>query len=314
MATHRETAGLRCDLHVHSARSGPVDVRPFTRVADESYAEPGAVHAEALRRGMDLFTLTDHDTIAGALELAHRPEVFVSEEVSCALPDGRELHVGVFDIDEAQHEGIARRRRDAEALFAYLAEERIPACVNHPFSALTGRRETADLLHALRNLPLVEARNGMMSEAVNQRAVRAARWARLPMVGGSDAHTLASVARAYTIVRGARDKGEYLDGLRRCATIAAGHSGSYARLTADIFRIVAGSVVEAARPRSLALALRSVALLAALPLGALVPLAALVQTVKERVWAEQMFARYRASLPAVGTEGTAGLGVGGARA
>ena len=31
---------MRCDLHVHSARSGAVDVPPFTRVANESYAEP----------------------------------------------------------------------------------------------------------------------------------------------------------------------------------------------------------------------------------------------------------------------------------
>ena len=35
MAAYREMAGMRCDLHVHSARSGPVDVQPFTRVADE---------------------------------------------------------------------------------------------------------------------------------------------------------------------------------------------------------------------------------------------------------------------------------------
>ena len=296
MATHRETAGLRCDLHVHSARSGPVDVRPFTRVADESYAEPGAVHAEALRRGMDLFTLTDHDTIAGALELAHRPEVFVSEEVSCALPDGRELHVGVFDIDEAQHEGIARRRRDAEALFAYLAEERIPACVNHPFSALTGRRETADLLHALRNLPLVEARNGMMSAAVNQRAVRAARWARLPMVGGSDAHTLASVARAFTVVPGAGDKREFLAGLRRGCTLPAGRSGSYARLTADVARIAAGAYRTAAAGAA-AEPLRFAALAASAPLLPFLPL------VTAYVFAhEQLFARRHERLLREATE------------
>ena len=294
--TSRETAGMRCDLHVHSARSGPVDVQPFTRVADESYVEPGAVHQEALRRGMDLFTLTDHDTIEGALELAHRPEVFVSEEVSCALPDGRELHVGVFDIDEAQHEGIARRRRDAEALFAYLAEERIPACVNHPFSALTGRRETADLLHALRNLPLVEARNGMMSEAVNQRAVRAARWARLPMVGGSDAHTLASVARAFTVVPGAGDKREFLAGLRRGCTLPAGRSGSYARLTADVARIAAGAYRTAA-VEAAAAPLRLAAMAAAAPLLPLLPL------VTACVFAhEQLFARRHERLLREATE------------
>jgi predicted metal-dependent phosphoesterase TrpH len=276
---------VRCDLHVHSARSGPVDVRPFTRVADESYEEPEAVYDQARRSGMDLFTLTDHDTIAGALELADRPEVFVSEEVSCALPGGRQLHVGVFDIGEAQHEQIARRRADAEALFAYLAEERIPACVNHPFSALTGRRETADLLRALSELPLVEARNGMMSDAVNARAVRAARRFRLPMVGGSDAHTLASVARAFTVVPGATDRREFLAGLRRGYAMPAGRSGSYARLTADIARIAAGAYRTAAAEAE-ARPLRLAAMAAVAPLLPLLPL------VTAYVFAhEQLFAR-----------------------
>jgi predicted metal-dependent phosphoesterase TrpH len=305
---------MRCDLHVHSIHSGPATLPALRWLVNECYSSPQAVYERARQRGMNLVTLTDHDTIAGALELAGRPDTFVSEEVTVLLEGGRELHLGVYDITEAQHQALQARRNDLESLFAYAAEQRIPVCVNHPFSALTGRREDRDLPLAFRGATHVEVRNGMMSALSNDYARAAGRRTRLAPCGGSDAHTLASVARAYTIVRGARDKGEYLDGLRRCATIAAGHSGSYARLTADIFRIVAGSVVEAARPRSLALALRSVALLAALPLGALVPLATLVQTVKERVWAEQMFARYRASLPAVGTEGTAGLGVGGARA
>jgi predicted metal-dependent phosphoesterase TrpH len=238
---------MRCDLHVHSARSGAVDVPPFTRVADESYEEPLAVYEQARRRGMDLFTLTDHNTIEGAMELAHLPDTFVSEEVSCALPGGRELHLGVFDISERQHEAIARHRHDAEALFAYLAEQRLPACVNHPFSALTGRRETEDLQRALVSLPLVEARNGMMSQAVNAHAVRAARRARLPMVGGSDAHTLPSVARAFTVVPDAGTREEFLAGLRRGFTLPAGHSGSYARLTADVARIAAGAYRQNAR-------------------------------------------------------------------
>jgi hypothetical protein len=115
------------------------------------------------------------------------------------------------------------------------------------------------------------------------------------------------VARAYTVVRGARDKAEFLDGLRRAATIPCGGSGSYARLTADIFRIVSGGVREAMHADTPASMARGAGLLAALPLGALVPLATLVQTVKERVWAAQMFARYRASLRAT-PAAAAGLG------
>jgi predicted metal-dependent phosphoesterase TrpH len=265
---------MRCDLHVHSARSGRIDIPPFTRLVDESYEEPLAVYETARRRGMDLFTLTDHNTIAGALELAHLPETFVSEEVSCGLPDGRELHLGVFDITEGQHEAIARKRDDAEALFAFLAEERIPACVNHPFSALTGRRETEDLRRAFVNLPLVEARNGMMSDGVNARAARAARRSRLSMVGGSDAHTLASVARAITVVPEALTKAEFLAGLRRGFTMPAGRSGSYARLTADIARIAAGTYRSHARlARESGPAAGRFALLAGLsPLLVLLPL------------------------------------------
>jgi predicted metal-dependent phosphoesterase TrpH len=300
---------MRCDLHVHSKHSGPVSVPVLDHILSESYSEPLAVYETARRRGMDLVTLTDHDTVQGALELAGRADFFVSEEVTCLLPEGRELHVGVFDITEAQHEQIARRRRDPESLFAYLAEERIPASLNHPFSPLTGRRRVEDLHLGFAGTTLMETRNGMLPAATNDRARRAASLLGRAAMGGSDAHTLASVARAYTIVRGARDKAEYLDGLCRAATIPAGRSGSYARLTSDIFRIVAGSVADAVRARSLA-SPRSLALLAALPLGALVPVATLVQTVKERVWGAQMFARYRASLPEVGRAGTAGAGAG----
>jgi len=84
---------------------------------------------------MDLVTLTDHDTIEGALALAHLPNFFIGEEVTVELPDRRSLHVGVFDINETQHDGVSRRRRDAESLFAYLAEQRI-----RPASIISSRR------------------------------------------------------------------------------------------------------------------------------------------------------------------------------
>jgi predicted metal-dependent phosphoesterase TrpH len=236
---------VRCDLHVHSNRSGPVDLRLLAPYADESYAEPRQVYERARRVGMDLVTLTDHDTIAGALELRGLPGTFVSEEVTCTLPGGRQLHLGVYDISEGQHQAIAQRRRDAEALFAYLAEESIPAALNHPFSALTGPRQTDDLRRALACLPLVETRNGMMSAAVNARAEATRRRARLPGVGGSDAHTLRSVARAYTVVPGALTREDYLAGLRRGLTVPAGESGSYARLTADVAQLAGGAFADA---------------------------------------------------------------------
>jgi predicted metal-dependent phosphoesterase TrpH len=286
---------MRCDLHVHTRYSGRVTVPVIGRLLDECYSEPRAVYDTARQRGMDLVTVTDHDSIEGALELTDRPDFFVGEEVTCVFPGGRELHLGVFDIDERQHGQIAGRRRDPESLLAYLAEERIPACLNHPFSSLTGRREVEDLRLALARVPLLEARNGMIPAVSNRLALLAGTEARLGLVGGSDAHTLATVARAWTQVPGARDKGEFLAGLRLAATIPAGRSGSYARLTSDLMRIVAGAFLDSARraprqPKELA---RLSLLLAALPLGALVPIGTIAQVIKERVVGAWLFGRFR---------------------
>ena len=305
---------MRCDLHVHSRHSGAADLGPLGLLADESYSDPRAVYGEARRRGMDLVTLTDHNTIAGAVEIAPLPRTFASEEVSCLLPGGRQLHLGVFDITEAQHEVIARRRTDAEALFAFLAEQRIPAAVNHLFSALTGRRETADLHHALSNATLVEARNGMMSEAVNACAARAARAGKKGAVGGSDAHTLASVARAYTVVAGARTRQDFLEGLRRGLTLPAGRSGGYARLTADIARVAAGAYCSAARSclRSPGDAARLAMLAASLPILPMLPLATAVVFLHEQVFARRHERAFRAADHACGGAfGCGPLGVGG---
>jgi hypothetical protein len=128
----------------------------------------------------------------------------------------------------------------------------------------------------------------MMSEAVNARAERAGRAAGRSAIGGSDAHTLASVARAYTVVPGARTREQFLEGLRRGLTLPAGRSGGYARLVADVARVAAGAYGFAARSclRSPRAAVRLASLVAALPLMPLLP--AMTAAV---YFHEQVFAR-----------------------
>lgn len=262
---------MRCDLHVHSRYSGPAEVPVLEHVGRECYSDPLAVYERAVRRGMDLVTLTDHDTIEGALALAHLPDTFVGEEVTVELDGGRKLHVNAWGLTEADHEPVQSRRRDPEALFAYLAEHRIPAAVNHLFSALTGAREVADLRLPVGRLPLVEALNGAMPEAHNEYARLVGRAAGMAPVGGSDSHCLAHVARAFTTVAGARTKEDFLEGLRRGLSVPSGRSGSYARLTTEVSRIFAAGYRETARDvargaGSLGRLLASAALLPLLPL------------------------------------------------
>ena len=241
----RDGAGLmRCDLHVHSWYSGRAGLPLLDHLGRECYSDPLAVYERALRRGMDLVTLTDHDTIEGALRLAHLDDCFVSEELTVLLEAGRQLHVNVFDIGERQHAGLQARRGDPEALFAYLAEERIPASVNHLFSALTGARELADFRLPLSRLPLIETLNGAMPNAHNEQARLVGRACGMAALGGSDAHSLAHVARAFTTVPGARTKAEFMAGLRRGLCVPSGRPGSYARLTDEVARIFASAYRE----------------------------------------------------------------------
>lgn len=103
---------MKVDLHVHSKFSK----RPSQWILQklgcpESFTEPLRVYRIAKEKGMSLVTLTDHNTISGSLEIAHLPDVFVSEEVTTYFPDDRcKAHVLVYNIDERTHEDLQKVR------------------------------------------------------------------------------------------------------------------------------------------------------------------------------------------------------------
>jgi len=225
---------MKCDLHVHSLHSGTLPVPLLRHFFLESYSAPTDVYSTLRNRGMDLVTLTDHDSIAGGEELRKNPDFFLSEEVTCRMPSGTYAHVGVYDLTERQHAEISRRRNDIIRLIAYLSEQRLFFTINHVFSSLTGRRNTEDYEWFSGFFPAVEARNGQMLPSANQQAAEFA-WRRCKtQVAGSDAHALASVGTTYTEVPGARDKDEFFAGLRAGYGRLGGESGSYWKLTRDV--------------------------------------------------------------------------------
>src|SRR5437868_4566031 len=101
---------MKCDLHVHTRHSGKCSIPLLKRICRESYNDPEAVYQSLKRRGMDLVTITDHDSIDAAESLRHYPDFFLSEEVTVEMPGGSEMHVGVYDINERQHLAIQSRR------------------------------------------------------------------------------------------------------------------------------------------------------------------------------------------------------------
>jgi predicted metal-dependent phosphoesterase TrpH len=251
---------MKCDLHVHTIHSGMCTVPVLNRVCRECYSDPEEVYETLKRRGMQLVTVTDHDSIGAVERLRRHPDFFLSEEVSCRTSGGTELHVGVYGIEDRDHVEMQRRREDFPSLLAYLKDRRLLFSVNHAFSGLTGSRTRADFEEFVTVFPAVETRNGQMLPAANRYAAEMARLAGKPEVAGSDAHTIESLGRTYTEVAGARTAAEFLEGLKCGAGQVSGESGDYWKLT----RAVAGIGISMMREHPWTVALSP--LLAAVPL------------------------------------------------
>jgi predicted metal-dependent phosphoesterase TrpH len=224
-------------MHVHSYFSGACTT-PFARnFCRECYSDPEQVYSSLEQRGMNLFTLTDHDSIDGAEKLRNRTGFFLSEELTCRMPSGTEVHIGVYDFHERQHAQLQQRRNDLVALLMYLSERRIFFSINHVFSSLTGPRDREDFAWFQEYFPAIETRNSHMLEETNDRAATLAKqWDKIG-IGGSDSHALPSVGTAYTEVPGARDKEEFFAGLREGVGVVRGESGSFTKLTRDVLII-----------------------------------------------------------------------------
>jgi len=215
----------------------------LSHVCWESYNEPLAVYEQLKRRGMDLVTVTDHDSVEAAESLRRFPDFFLSEEVTCVTPSGAEVHVGVYDIAEHDHQELQRRRTDVEALSAYLTERNILFAVNHIFSGLTGARHDADfdLFHDL--VPAMETLNGQVMPQCNRSARNlAALWGKTRLAG-SDSHSMGSLGLTFTEVPGAGSRAEYMEGLKQRRGHPRGRSGSYTQLTTAVLSI-AGSMIR----------------------------------------------------------------------
>ena len=229
--------GMRCDLHVHTRHSGMCNIPGFNRFCRESYNDPEAVYQTLKRRGMDLVTVTDHDSIDAAEHLRHYPDFFLSEEVTCTTPSGTEIHVGVYGIEERHHMQLQRKRHDVPALAAYLREQKLLFSINHVFSSLTGRRTELDFELFEDLFPAMETLNGHIPDINNRAARQLANDWQKAAVGGSDAHTLETLALTYTEVPGVTGMSAYLEGVRHGRGQVAGASGNYLKLTRAVLGI-----------------------------------------------------------------------------
>lgn len=221
MTKPQKTQQIDVDLHVHSIVSNnPKEFMLRTIGSGECYTQPDVLYRLCKERGMDMVTITDHDTIGGALQIAHLPDTFLSEEVTCVFPeDGLGVHVVTWDISEAQHAEIQRVRTNIYDFVEYVRGEGIPHFLCHPlsevhkpltpwhlqrlilmFKHLEGKNGTRDVIHgrALGRLVAGLTHEHLVRWA-NQHNLEPVDWDPVRyLTGGSDDHGRLNIARSFT--------------------------------------------------------------------------------------------------------------------
>ncbi len=137
--------GTRMDMHCHSnASDGPAVAALGFIDCPECYSEPEQVYDQAKVRGMDLVTITDHDTVKGAMQLVERGfEGFIpGEEVTVWFPEDRcKLHVLVWAMTPELDEQLTtlKLRDDVYQFAAWLKDNNLPHALAHPLYMQNGR-------------------------------------------------------------------------------------------------------------------------------------------------------------------------------
>jgi len=228
----------RADLHVHCKYSDRPSEWILRRIGSpESFVEPMEVYESAKARGMDFVTISDHNRIEGALEIAHLPDTFISNEVTTYFPeDGCKVHCLVTGITEEQFRVIQELRPNIYEFRRYLAEQDIIYSLAHPlfqvndrmtvdhveklillfdrFEAINGTRDrrACEIAHAL----LSTLSREQVEEMANRQGlapVGATPW-RKTFTGGSDDHSGHYIAHAHTVTPKVGTVAEFLAQIR----------------------------------------------------------------------------------------------------
>lgn len=172
---------LTVEFHCHTIHS-----------RDSSNRIPALI-AAARARGIDRLAITDHNTIAGAIEAkALAPDlIIVGEEI---LTRQGEL-LAYFLTEEIP------ARLSAEETLARLRAQNAFIAIPHPFDRHRHGWALPDLLRILPQVDAVEVFNARsFRRALNDTALAFTRAQGLPAIAGSDAHGLVELGFARTLL------------------------------------------------------------------------------------------------------------------
>jgi glycosyltransferase involved in cell wall biosynthesis/predicted metal-dependent phosphoesterase TrpH len=231
LVARAQQATSTADMHCHSTASQESKLGVQRAVGlPECATPPQEVYELAKRRGMDFVTITDHDTIAGVLEIADRPDVFISEELTAHFRgEPQAVHVLCYGITCEDHEWLQAHSGDVELCAGYMYEQEIVCALAHPYYTVAApltarhRRRLAELFG------IWEIRNGARARELNRPAATYVATREGIGIGGSDDHAGVDIGRTFSETPPARTPRDFLEHVRRGDVLARGAQGSAAK-------------------------------------------------------------------------------------
>ena len=252
----------KIDLHVHSKYSDHPSEWFLQRLGTaESYTEPEYIYTTARQRGMQLVTITDHNSIQGALELhkKHPADTFISVESTAYFPeDGCKIHILLFNISEDQFKKIEELRRNIYHLREYIREQKIPYSIAHATYSVNGAVTVAHLEKMILLFDIFEAINGGRNQRNNNEWTKflksltredlesmqlrhgiepmgATPWIK-GFTAGSDDHAGIFIAKTYTLYEGSTPA-ELFSSITAGKTVARGRHHNFHSMTFMIYKV-----------------------------------------------------------------------------
>lgn len=205
-------------------------------------------------------TITDHNSINGALEIAHLPGTFVSTEITTYLPDdGSKLHTVALNINEKIFADLMHLRQNIYDLVGYLQQHNITHYIAHPLYDMNERISVTTIEKLLLLFEVVETKNGSrakrygrlianllasltpekMEQLSNKHGI--VPYGELPwiksVVAGSDDHSGFFIGRAYTASKSGETLTDFLLSIKERKTWAAGDDGDALTLAHSIYGV-----------------------------------------------------------------------------
>jgi hypothetical protein len=209
---------------------------------------------------MDFVTISDHNRIDGALEIAHLPDTFISCELTSYFPgNGAKVHLLVAGITAAQFADLDRLRGSIYDLRQYVVAHDLVYSLAHPLFRVNDRLTIDQVEKLLVLFNRFEGLNGtrdpraaelvrvifthLTPECIERLAdkhdiepIGSTPW-RKTFTGGSDDHGGCFIASAFTVTPHAETVADFLNHIRTGNHHMGGGSGSSLMLAHSFYQI-----------------------------------------------------------------------------